>query len=73
MTVLCISMFSDGLSTSTPTLHFNLYWLAAWTEVQEKVYKDVQAHLPPESPARQKHAGGCPTSRLSSGVSLRGW
>ena len=48
VTVICLSLFSDGLSTTTPTLLFNLHSLAAWPEVQEKVYQEVTQHFPPE-------------------------
>ena len=48
VTVICLSLFSDGLSTTTPTLLFNLHSLAAWPEVQEKVYQEVGQHFPPE-------------------------
>ena len=48
VTVICLSLFSDGLSTTTPTLLFNLHSLAAWPEVQEKVYQEVTQHFPPD-------------------------
>ena len=47
VTVICLSLFSDGLSTTTPTLLFNLHSLAAWPEVQEKVFQEVNTHFPP--------------------------
>ena len=47
VTVICLSMFSDGLSTTTPSLMFNLHSLAAWPEVQEKVYQEVSTQFPP--------------------------
>ena len=46
VTVICLSLFSDGLSTTTPTLMFNLHCLAAWPEVQQKVYDEVQEYFP---------------------------
>ena len=47
VTVICLSMFSDGLSTTTPSLMFNLHSLAAWPEVQEKVHQEVSTQFPP--------------------------
>ena len=46
VTVICLSLFSDGLSTTTPTLLFNLHCLAAWPEVQQRVYEEVKQHFP---------------------------
>ena len=41
MTVICLSLFTDGLSTTTPTILFNLYCLAAWPGVQQRVYDEI--------------------------------
>ena len=55
VTVICLSLFSDGLSTTTPTLMFNIHCLAAWPRIQEKVYQEVMEHFPPlEQPVSQK-------------------
>ena len=45
--MICLSLFSDGLSTTTPTMMFNLHCLAAWPQVQEKVLQEVQENFPP--------------------------
>jgi len=47
VTTLCLSMFTDGLSTTTPTVLFNLYCLAVWPQVQKKVTDEVDSVLPP--------------------------
>ena len=41
VTVICLSLFTDGLSTTTPTILFNLYCLAAWPGVQQRVYDEI--------------------------------
>ena len=39
--MICLSLFTDGLSTTTPTILFNLYCLAAWPGVQQRVYDEI--------------------------------
>ena len=41
VTVICLSLFTDGLSTTTPTILFNLYCLATWPAVQQRVYDEI--------------------------------
>ena len=42
MTIICLSIFLDGLSTTTPTALFALYSLAVNQRVQEKLYEEVK-------------------------------
>ena len=42
MTIICLSIFLDGLSTTTPTALFALYSLAVNQQVQEKLYEEVK-------------------------------
>jgi len=53
VTVICLSLFTDGLSTTTPTLLFNLYSLANIKNkpLQEKLYAEVTENLPLDAPA----------------------
>ena len=39
--MICLSLFTDGLSTTTPTILFNLYCLATWPAVQQRVYDEI--------------------------------
>ncbi len=58
--VVCLSIFSDGLSTTTPTLLFNMYCLAKHFEVQDKVYKEVASVLGDEKEITQEHINKMP-------------
>jgi len=50
VTVICLSLFSDGLSTTTPTILFNLYCLASWPDVQQKVYQEIKENVVENQP-----------------------
>jgi cytochrome P450 len=41
VTVLCLSMLLDGLSTTSPTVLFCLYCLSIDSRVQQKVYNEI--------------------------------
>ena len=40
--ILCLSLFTDGLNTTTPTILFNLYALATNAHSQEMAYQEIQ-------------------------------
>uniref|UniRef100_A0A914D3Q8 Cytochrome P450 n=1 Tax=Acrobeloides nanus TaxID=290746 RepID=A0A914D3Q8_9BILA len=43
--VILFSLFADGLSTTAPTLIYNLYNIASHKDVQQKIYEEVHAAL----------------------------
>ncbi|XP_026274722.2 probable cytochrome P450 CYP44 [Frankliniella occidentalis] len=61
ITVLTLSMFLDGLSTTVPMLLFNLYNLAIHPHVQEKAFAEIKNALPdPKMPVTSKTLGNLP-------------
>ncbi|XP_060598310.1 probable cytochrome P450 CYP44 [Ruditapes philippinarum] len=49
VTIIALSLFGDGLSTTSPTLSSNLYCLGRYQDAQEKVYQEIQRVVPPGS------------------------
>uniref|UniRef100_A0A1I7YHL0 Cytochrome P450 CYP44 n=1 Tax=Steinernema glaseri TaxID=37863 RepID=A0A1I7YHL0_9BILA len=45
ISILMLSMFSDGLSTTSPTLIYNLYNIAKHPKVQEKLFREIDSVL----------------------------
>ena len=58
--VICLSLFSDGLSTTTPTLLFNLYCLAVNPAVQQRVYDEVDGVVGQDKVITQEHINKMP-------------
>lgn len=50
ISIICLSLFTDGLSTTSPTLACNLYCLARYNDVQERVYSEVTRVVPKSGP-----------------------
>ncbi|XP_047488020.1 probable cytochrome P450 CYP44 [Penaeus chinensis] len=47
---ITLSLFSDGLSTTSPVLLGNLHCLALYPEVQERLYEEIKKNVDPSSP-----------------------
>jgi len=71
--VICLSLFTDGLSTTTPTLLFNLHCLAAWPEVQQKVWEEVSTVVSPGQPVTTKHLANLPYLKAFVKETFRLW
>lgn len=50
VSIICLSLFADGLSTTSPTLACNLYCLARYRDVQDKVFEEVTRVIPRSGP-----------------------
>ncbi|XP_053376953.1 probable cytochrome P450 CYP44 [Mercenaria mercenaria] len=49
VTIISLSLFGDGLSTTSPTLASNIYCLGRFQDAQEKVYQEIERVVPPGS------------------------
>jgi len=73
VTVICLSLFSDGLSTTTPTMLFNLYCLATWPEVQAKVYKEIKENVRENEPITSQTLSNLPYLKAFVKETFRLW
>ena len=75
VTVICLSAFLDGLSTTSPTLLFNLYCLATEQRVQEKLYGEILNVLgdDPDVPITSQHIAKMPYLKAFVKETFRVW
>lgn len=50
ISIICLSLFGDGLGTTSPTLASNLYCLAKYRDVQDKIYEEIKRVVPSSGP-----------------------
>ena len=60
ITVISLSLFADGLSTTTPTVLFNLYALASNPSVQDKVIDEINKIVGKDEFVTQEHINKMP-------------
>ena len=74
MTIICLSLFADGLSTTTPTVLFNLYSLATNPDVQSKVFKEVSEVVKgDDTDVTQEHINQMPFLKAFVRETFRVW
>ncbi len=73
VTIVLLSLFADGLSTTTPTVLFNFYSLATNLTVQDKVYAEVQKVVGGERDITQDHINQMPYLKAFVRETFRVW
>lgn len=75
ITVLCLSVFLDGLSTTSPTLLFCLYCLATNHRVQESIFAEITKIIgrDPETPIAVMHINKMPYLKAFVKETMRMW
>ncbi len=53
--VVLLSLFADSLSTTTPTILFNLYCLSKNQDVQDKIYSQIRDVVGDSKDITQEH------------------
>ena len=73
VTIICLSLFTDGLSTTTPALLFNLYCLAKHPESQNKVREEIKAVIGDDPNVTTEHLAKLPYLKAFIKETFRLW